>query len=277
MPLKTISDDALNDAVPVGLVVTRAWLRERGWQKASIDNLVRSERLLKCGHGVYRRPEAPLRWQAVICSLQRMNQDIHVGGLSALALYNLDHYLPASETVSVDLYSARPLPNWLDSLIDGITFVRHRPLRLNKLSKKQFKYEDNSDHEAALEEQALRLLHLPELSFLDLGLIVSSPERAFLEVLMDVPKTISFDHADELMQGFSNFSPHRLQSLLATSNDVKVNRLFLWLARRHSHGWLKHLDEQKIHLGSGKRALAPGGHLEKRYLITVPEHLYGME
>lgn len=277
MPLKTISDDALNDAVPVGLLATRSWLRKRGWKNASIDNLVRSNRLLKCGHGVYRRPEAPLRWQAAICSLQRMDHDIVVGGLTALSLLGMDHYLSASETLSVDLYSTAPLPKWLDNLIDGVTFVHHRPLKLDARSDNRRAAIHKENDDADLEERALRILRLPELSFHDFGLIVSSPERAFLEVLMDVPDGVSFDHADELMQGFSSFSPRRLQALLDASSNVKVNRLFLWFARRHKHSWFKHLSEHNVFLGSGKRALVPGGHLDKRYLITVPEHLHGME
>ena len=38
-------------------------------------------------------------------------------------------------------------------------------------------------------------------------LIYSCPEKAILELLVDVPNIISFEHADQLMQGLHNLSP----------------------------------------------------------------------
>jgi hypothetical protein len=35
-------------------------------------------------------------------------------------------------------------------------------------------------------------------------LIISSPERAYLEVLLEVPQKTTFEHADQLMQGINN-------------------------------------------------------------------------
>jgi hypothetical protein len=42
------------------------------------------------------------------------------------------------------------------------------------------------------------------------------------------------------------------------------------LAQKHAHPWFKQLDLTKVSLGSGKRALFPGGRLDPKYLITVP-------
>ncbi|CAN7356046.1 type IV toxin-antitoxin system AbiEi family antitoxin domain-containing protein [Mesorhizobium amorphae] len=52
---------------------------------------------------------------------------------------------------------------------------------------------------------------------------MSSPERAYLEVLMDVPGAISFEHADQLLQGMTVLSTKRMEQLLRiapTSNRV---------------------------------------------------------
>jgi hypothetical protein len=54
---------------------------------------------------------------------------------------------------------------------------------------------------------------------------------------------------------------------------VKVKRLFLWFAERHSHAWLPKLDRKDIDLGSGKRMLVRGGKLDPKFNITVPENL----
>ena len=64
-----------------------------------------------------------------------------------------------------------------------------------------------------------------------------------------------------------------MQSLLADCKSVKVKRLFFFLADRHRHSWLKHLDKAAIDLGQGKRMLVKGGRLDSAYQITVPDDL----
>ncbi|HEX9512677.1 MAG TPA: type IV toxin-antitoxin system AbiEi family antitoxin domain-containing protein [Puia sp.] len=104
-------------------------------------------------------------------------------------------------------------------------------------------------------------------------LILSSPERALLEILTGVPNEISFEHANQLMQGMTNLSPHVLKALLEQCKNVKVRRLFFWLAERHHHSWLEKLQPEKIEMGAGKRMLAEGGKLDKKYNITIPKSL----
>jgi hypothetical protein len=105
------------------------------------------------------------------------------------------------------------------------------------------------------------------------SLILSSPERAFLEMLTDVPKKISFEHADQLMQGLTALSPRILQELLELCTNVKVKRLFFWFAERHNHIWLRKLNLSRIDLGVGNRVLVKWGKLDKKLKITVPESL----
>ena len=107
----------------------------------------------------------------------------------------------------------------------------------------------------------------------DWPLTVSQPERAFLEMLDELPKKESFHHADMMMQGAANFSPRRLQKLLVDCRSVKVKRLFFFFADRHKHAWRKRLDKSAIDLGSGKRMLVKGGKLDPVYQITVPEDI----
>lgn len=63
---------------------------------------------------------------------------------------------------------------------------------------------------------------------------MSSPERAYLEVLVDVPKTVSFEHADQLLQGVTTLSPRRMEHLLRNCANVKVRRLFILDGRASS-------------------------------------------
>ena len=107
----------------------------------------------------------------------------------------------------------------------------------------------------------------------DWSLILSTPERALLELLDEVPRRETFHQADMLMQGMTNLSPRRLQKLLADCTNVKVKRLFFFFADRHQHAWLKHLKKADFDLGKGKRMLVRGGKLDPVYQMTVPEDL----
>ncbi|OZB19070.1 MAG: hypothetical protein B7X55_04085 [Rhodobacterales bacterium 34-62-10] len=70
----------------------------------------------------------------------------------------------------------------------------------------------------------------------------SSKERAVLELLDELPERESFHQVDALMEGLSDLSPRRLQTLLEACASVKVKRLFLFFADRHRHAWRSRLD-----------------------------------
>ncbi len=91
----------------------------------------------------------------------------------------------------------------------------------------------------------------------------------------ELPEHESFHQVDTLMEGMSDLSPRRLQTLLEACASVKVKRLFLFFTDRHRHAWRSRLDVSRVDLGSGKRVLAKGGKLDPRYNITVPSDLGG--
>lgn len=106
---------------------------------------------------------------------------------------------------------------------------------------------------------------------------MSSAERAILEVLDELPKNESFHSIDMMFQGMVNLRPKLLTALLAQCRSVKVKRLFFVYADKHAHAWLKHIDRSQIDMGSGDRALVPGGRLHPVYRITVPADLVQQE
>ena len=106
-------------------------------------------------------------------------------------------------------------------------------------------------------------------------LTISTPERAILELMDELPDRESFEHVDDLMGGLANLSPRRVQRLLQVCQSIKVKRLFLFMAERHKHAWFKRLDTAQIDLGSGKRSLVEQGRYDPKYRITVPESLTG--
>lgn len=85
-----------------------------------------------------------------------------------------------------------------------------------------------------------------------------------------VPDEQPYDGARLLMESLTTLRPEMVQELLAVCKSVKAKRLFLHLAERCGHAWLKQVDIQKVGLGSGNRQIVRGGRLDSKYLITVP-------
>ena len=253
----------LSEMLPEGIVTDRAWLAERGFSRHAIDNLVKSNGLTSLHHGVYVRGIIAAQWQAVVFSLQSLlDTDLVVGGLTALEIQGFAHYLSLSNKKVIHVYGSDKLPTWVDSLIPDISFVWHNS---KDLAGRGSRSATNQPLQAFVEAHEWRE-GLPSL-------VLSSPERAFLELLADVPEKISFEHADHVMQGMTSLSPRALQPLLESTDNVKVKRLFFWLADRHKYPWLQKLDKEKIEFGAGNRMLLKGGKFDKEYLISVPHSL----
>ncbi len=98
----------------------------------------------------------------------------------------------------------------------------------------------------------------------------SSPERAILEVLDELPNHASFHNSDLIFEGLVSLRPKQLTALLSTCRNVKVCRLFFVFADRHQHAWRKHIETSQIDFGSGSRALVEGRKLHPTYRIYVP-------
>ncbi len=261
--------------VPYGFVVTRSWLTDQGIGRHTVDNWVKSSQIVAVVRGVFKRPDVTkLTWQAAVCSLQRMGSDLTPGGLTALTLLGMTHYLSPTAHKTVHLYGMDNLPTWANKLLTDTHFIRHSGKRLFGAPGKVNVYARNKDtvvNNDHVSEFSTAYVWGPE----EWPLTISTPERAILEVLLDVPERVSFEHAEQLLQGLPTLSPHRLSELLECCTNVKVKRLFLWLAEKNKSPWLKRIDLGKFGmesgaLGSGKRVIAKAGKLDPKYLITVP-------
>lgn len=249
----------LEQIMPENIIVTRSWLMEQAdLGKHSIDNLVKSEQLKSLWKGLYTRGKVQLSWQSMVYTLQVvMKTDFVVGGLTALEQKGFSHYLPSSKTKTVHLYGNDKFPVWLNQLSEDFTFVRHTRKELFSYMENEIleKYTTSGFWKDGMEE-----------------LTVSCPERACLEMLNEVPKKVSFEHADQLIQGMTSLSPRTLQKLLETCTSVKVKRLFLWFGLRHNYTWFSKLNTDSIDLGSGNRVIVKRGKLDKEYKITTPKN-----
>ncbi len=261
--MATRSDSKLNrlqQELPEGLLADAAWLGVHGYSSALRSQYVSAGWLESPARRVYRRSRTPLTWQQVVMSLQTLlDLPLAVGGRTALEQQGYAHYL-SEEMREVHLYGPKRPPTWLDRLPLDLTFHWHNSLRL-------FPGDADVPPEHSPVMVSAAGTHLP--------IRYSSKERAVLELLDELPERESFHQVDALMEGLSDLSPRRLQTLLEACASVKVKRLFLFFADRHRHAWRSRLDVSRIDLGSGKRVLVKGGKLDPNYHITVPSDLGG--
>ncbi len=257
----------LLDKVPPGFIVDTRWLRAQGLDPKSIHDYVARGWLERVIRGVYRRPlpegvqsaHEP-SWEISLLSLQRlMEYDVHLGGESALDLAGYAHFLSLGGQPRVHFYG--DVPSWL----------RRMPMQTPVVVRKCTLFGDDpiGVHNANREERSSG----PMVDVWRWPVKVSSPERAILEALDELPHVASFENLDKVFEGLTSLRPKQLMALLTACRSVKVRRLFLVFADKHQHRWRKYLDTSKTDFGSGPRALAVGGRLHPTYLIYVPEGL----
>jgi hypothetical protein len=276
-----LSDGKLNHLLaqlPEGLLVDAAWLTERGYSTSLRSHYVSAGWLEQPAPRVYRRPRGTIRWEQVVISLQTLLKKPYlIGGRTSLELQGFSHYL-ASEIREVHLYGPKPLPGWVHALPLPVRFRQHNSQRLFRNDgmipgvtgpalDMQTKAASNDPIHASARSLAWGQFEWP--------LTVSTPERAILEMIDELPKQESFHQVDKFMESLSTLSPKRLTTLLNACSSVKVKRLFFFFAFRHNHRWCRQLDPKAFDLGTGKRMLAPGGRLDPRFQITVPEDFDG--
>ncbi|MBF7054133.1 type IV toxin-antitoxin system AbiEi family antitoxin [Halomonas sp. KAO] len=247
------------EAVPPGFMIDSRWLERHEVSRFLARKYVDRGWLERVTRGVFLRP-APgtgesdtVDWKTCLLSIQHiMGYDVHIGGMTALALQGYSHYLPLGGSVPVWVYGEE-IPNWLTRL----------PLNAPLETRTTTLFSDS----------ALGLTKGNAVSNLpwDWQLKMSSPERAILEVMDELPNHESFHNLDMVFESLTTLRPRTLSALLRSCRKIKVTRLFFVFADRHNHPWRKRLDPQEFNLGSGDRALVKGGRIHPRYRIMVPD------
>ena len=268
----------LQRLLPEGLLADTRWLESKGYSSALLSLYAARGWLEHPARGIYRRPGGMLLWQHVVVSLQSLlTLPVSVGGRSALELGGLSHYVSAQGLREAHLYSHRRLPGWVGKLDLEVRFGVHTGKGLFRTALDSAPGRWNPADQSFSSGELPRTLTRTRWGQWNWPLILSSPERAILEFLHEVPERETFDQADKFMEGLRTLSPHRVQTLLEDCRNIKVKRLFFWFAERHEPAWLKKIDRDRIDLGKGKRMIVRGGRLDTHYLITVPESLDGSE
>lgn len=217
-------------SLPKGIPITTKYLNDNGISRQLAYKYVRSKWLIKLGRGYFQRQGDQITSTGAVVALETQGLQVHIGGKSALSLHGFTHYVSMKEP-SLLLYvrNTNRLPTWLEKHFS----IEIRMPRL-------FKEPDNLD----------KRLFVTKLNNDKSSPYVSSPERAILEMLDDVPKKQSLDESKKLMETLANLRPKVMQELLEKCVRIKVKRLFVSLGDELKLTVINNLKLSKIDFGS---------------------------
>ncbi len=216
--------------LPRGQPIGTAWLRERGLSAKQAARLCEEGWLKRLGHGVYLLPGDKLDRDACLAWLTASMQGLHVAGKTALAWRGVRHNLAFQQTLT--LWGDKPvkLPGWFT-----VAFPAH--------------YQATHLFDASMPPQ-LGLAPLPSGRA---DLLVSTPERALLELLSDVGKRQGLEEARHLVESVRSPRLQVLEELLAHLNRIKVVRLAYNVADELDLPWKTVALHHSERLGGGER------------------------
>lgn len=243
----------LYQMLPEGVIAPASWLADEGYSMQLLYQYTKSGWLKKTSRGSYIRGDTILSWQGAVLGLQKLaHMSFHVGGISSLNLQGYAHYLPFNESQTIYLYGTKNPPAWFKNIKLEQEF---------RVMKKPF-------------FNQVGLKSVPS-NIKDWEMLVSTPERAIMELLHQVkPDGLGFEFAAEIFEGLTTLRPSLLNELLSICDNIRVKRLFLFLANHFQHPWTKHLKTDSLELGSGRMQIIKNGVFDNQFLITVPKEYH---
>lgn len=232
-------------------VATTAHLRTLGITPQDLQNYTSSRWLMSLGRGAFKRPMETVTWQGALYSLQtQLRMSVHVGALTALYMSGVSHYVRFTSTKAY-LFSPLnvALPLW---------FRNHWGDDVRHVQTKLLPPDLGLTAQQASEGFALN---------------TSGVERAALELLHLAPKEFDLVEAGMIVESMATIRPKLMQSLLEQCSSIKVRRLFLYLAERANLPVMRHIDLDRIDLGTGDRSLVPNGRYVAKYQLLLPREL----
>lgn len=246
----------LLQSVDKNAVIFSAWMSSKGVSRAEQSAFVKSGWLEKVAQGVYKLSgSTPTLYNAIASYNNQLGRCCHIGASTALDLRGYSHFVAMGKQTAY-LFTSPPqrLPSWM---LGQSWDMDVRYFTTNMFS-------DNS-------------LGIETLAVNGIDILVSTPERAFLEALYLSPTYYSFMDIYYVMEMLTTLRPRMVQQLLECCSSVKVKRLFLYMAEKANQQWFRALQIAEIDLGEGKRSLSKGGVYDSKYKITIPVELKNYE
>jgi hypothetical protein len=197
---------------------------------------VRAGWLTRLARGVYFRPNETLTLHPCLLMLQRQIEGLHVGGKSALDWYGVRQYLSQQPALHLYGWAAARLPTW---------FTERFPAEYHR--KRLF------------EESPGALLHAAPFENRTSAPMVSTPERALLEMLSEVGVRQPLQEARELTESTYSLRADVVRELLQRCTNVKTVRLCLQLGKELSLPWAAKLDPATLPTGSRRPWVSKSG------------------
>ncbi len=236
---------------PKGTVYLTSWLIKNGYSAQLLNRYKNSGWIESIGVGAAKRSGDDITIEGAMFAIQNQSKiNIHLGGKTALSILGKSHYLEVDVKRKILFGDAdSKLPSWIENYPWGFELDFHRTSFLPY----DFGFVQNE--------------------FNDFSIRISGTGRAIMECLYLTPEKQNLIECYEIMEGLNNLRPDVVQQLLEKCTSIKVKRLFLYMADKSGHPWLKYLDLRKIDLGSGNRSVVKNGVFISKYKLVVPEEL----
>jgi hypothetical protein len=236
--------------LPKNTVAVYSWLKDNSVSKSLAEYYRKSGWLDSFGVGAFiRRGDKVNEFGALFTLQNHLKLPVHIGGLSALNLHGLSHYLREGAITQIFNEYKSSIPSWFRKS----EFFEVKIYNTNFLPADKY-----------------------SVMKLDVGLYqlkIASPERAILEVLYLCPDEFDLTEAFHLVENLVSLRPKIMQELLENCNSIKVKRLACFMFEKAGHEWFKRLDLSKINLGSGNRKIVKHGAYNSKYKIIIPKDL----
>lgn len=221
--------NTLYTRLTAGSPVTSAQLAGMGISANLAVHYARAGWLKRLARGVYCRPGEALSLHPSLVLLQHQVAGLHVGGRTALEWYGIRQYVSQQAVLHLYGWVTARLPDW---------FVQHFPGEYHR--KRLFN------------EKPEQMPAVGRFENRDGAPLVSTPERALLELLDEVGVRQPLQEAREIAEGTYSLRAEVLMDLLKRCTSVKTVRLCLRLGRELSLPWAGKLDAAALPRGSAR-------------------------
>lgn len=238
--------------VPKNSLLFSSWMTNQNMSTKEQSLCVTSGWLSRLSQGVYYRAgEVPTLYNAISSYNKQLEKKCFIGALTALDLKGFTHFVAMGKpTAYLFSQSSQRLPSWL---------LNHTwDMEIKYFTTKIFGYD---------------FIGLEEVDINGVELLISSPERAFMECLHLVPSNCSLMDIYYVMEMLTTLRPKLVQQLLEICTSIKVKRLFLYMAEKSNHQWFSLINLSNIDLGEGKRSIVKNGVYNNKFGITISKEL----
>ena len=215
--------------LPEPLLASVPWLESRGYSSSLLSKHANSGWLVQPARGVYHRTGFRLCWEGVITSLQYLlGYPLIVGGETALELHGHRHYKSPKPLNWIHLYGSKAPPGWIYKLDLDKKFVFHKIKHLfpgEEYSLTKQKFGDWDSDKKCFARPIVLPEQTKEKGWCDkqMPLIVSTPARAALEHVDEIPERERFDEVGYILEKLSWWlDPKAVEQLLAQCRSIKV-------------------------------------------------------